>query len=261
MRNKLRKALLERAPALGAWIQIGHPACAEIFGRLGFDWIAVDLEHGAIGLETMTDLFRAMAAFDAVPVVRLPVNDPVWIKRSLDAGARGLIVPMVNSAAEADAAVRAAKYPPRGDRGYGYCRANAHGADFLASLGNVNEEIAVVMQIEHRDGIGNLESILEVDGVDGVFIGPMDLSGSYGKTGELEAPEVREALARYREVCRRYRKAAGMHLVRPTPESVRKTFEDGYTMVALGLDNVFLAAAAEAALGAARDVIAGQVAV
>src|SRR4030042_5446427 len=105
MNNKLRKALLNKEATLGAWLQIGHPACAEIFARAGFDWICVDLEHGAIDLETMTAIFRTLDAYDCTPVARLPINDPVWIHRSLDAGAGALIIPMVKTAQEAAAAV------------------------------------------------------------------------------------------------------------------------------------------------------------
>ena len=256
-KNRLRRALLENSLSLGGWLQIGHPACAEIFARLGFDWVAVDLEHGAIGIETMTDLFRALERFGSVPVARLPWNDPVWIKRSLDAGAQGLIVPMVNSAEEAERAVRQAKYPPRGCRGYGYSRASMHGIDFAPSIAGANRDVALIMQIEHRDGIARIDEILEVPDVDAVFIGPLDLSGSFGKTGELDCPEMVEALCRYREACRRHGKTAGMHLVHPGRQEVARAIAQGYRLLALGLDNVFLADGARAALEAARAQAAG----
>lgn len=240
MKNKLRKALLNREVTLGAWMQIGHPAVAEIFARAGFDWVCVDLEHGAIDLETTTDIFRTLDAFDCVPVARLPLNDPVWIHRTLDAGARALIIPMVKTAGEAEAAVREAKYPPRGARGYGYSRANMHGMDFAEYIATANDEIAMVMQIEHKDAIGNLEGILDVPGVDGLFIGPLDLSGSMGITGQLDHPQMVAALDRYRAACQDRKTTAGMHIVRPNPENIAKAIEQGYTLIALGLDNVFL---------------------
>ena len=158
MENKLKTALLERKLSLGAWMQIGHPACAEIFAEAGFDWICVDLEHGAIGIETMTNIFRTIDAFDSVPVARLPINDPVWICRTLDAGARGLIIPMVKTAEEAEFAISKAKYPPRGTRGYGYSRSNKHGMQFKESIVTANKEIPLIMQIEHREGIENLDT-------------------------------------------------------------------------------------------------------
>lgn len=251
MKNKLRSALLKNQLTLGGWIQIGHPAIAEILARAGFDWICVDLEHGAIDIETMTDIFRTVDAFDCVPVARIPRNDPVWIKRSLDSGAGGLIIPNVNSVEEAEQAVQEAKYPPRGRRSFGYSRANSHGRDFNEYIKFVNDEIALIMQIEHKDGIANLDDILEVPDIDGLFIGPLDLSGSYGRTGELDSPEMIDALERYRTACRQHSMAAGIHLVRPNPASIKKTVHEGYTLVALGLDNVFLDEGAAAALKAA----------
>jgi 2-keto-3-deoxy-L-rhamnonate aldolase RhmA len=251
MKNKLRRALLAREVTLGSWIQIGHPACAEVMARAGFDWACVDLEHGAIDLETTADLFRALGGFDCVPVARLPLNDPIWIHRTLDAGARGLIIPMVKTAAEAEAAVREAKYPPRGVRGFGYSRANLYGTDFEDYIASANDEIALVMQIEHKDAIGNLDAILRVEGVDGVFIGPLDLSGSMGITGKLDHPQMLAALEKYRAACRAHQKSAGLHIIRPGEENVRRALDEGYTMLALGLDNVFMEQSARASLKAA----------
>lgn len=251
MNNKLREALLNRQVSLGAWMQIGHCAVAEILARAGFDWVCVDLEHGAIDLETTTDIFRALDAFDCVPVARLPLNDPVWIHRTLDAGARGLIIPMVKTAAEAESAISEAKYPPRGTRGYGYSRANMHGMDFAESIATANDEIAMVMQIEHKDAIANLQAILDVPGVDGLFIGPLDLSGSMGITGQLDHPQMIAALETYRSVCMQRKVSAGMHIVRPNPDNIRGAIEQGYTLIALGLDNVFLDDSSRACLKAA----------
>ena len=251
MKNKFRHALLERQVTLGSWIQIGHPAAAEVLARAGFDWACVDLEHGIIDLESTGEIFRAVAGFDCIPVARLPLNDPIWIHRVLDAGARGLIIPMVKTAAEAEAAVREAKYPPRGARGFGYSRANLHGADFDSYIASANDEIAMVMQIEHKDAIANLDAILRVEGVDGVFIGPLDLSGSMGITGKLDHPQMVGALDKYRAACRAQKKSAGMHIVRPSDASIRRALQEGYTMLALGLDNVFMEQSARAALKAA----------
>ena len=251
MKNKLRQALLDRKVTLGAWIQIGHPACAEIFARAGFDWVCVDLEHGAIDLETMTDIFRTLAGADCVPVARLPLNDPVWIHRSLDAGARALIIPMVKTAQEAEAAVSEAKYPPRGVRGFGYCRANMHGMDFSTYIATANDEIAMIMQIEHQDAIANLDAILDVPGVDGLFIGPLDLSGSMGITGQMEHPDMVAALNKYLAACAAHKSSAGMHIVRPNADNIKQALAKGYSLIALGLDNVFLDDSSKACLRAA----------
>lgn len=252
MKNKFRQALLDKQVSFGAWVQISHPAAAEIYGRLGYDWICVDLEHGAVGFEGMTNIFRAIDSFGSVPVARLPFCDTIWIKRTLDAGARGLIVPMVNTPAEAEHAIREAKYPPRGQRGYGFSRGNVHGIDFFDAVENDNDEIAMVMQIEHKDGVANLDSILSVDGVDGAFIGPYDLSGSYGKTGALDSPEMLDALSRFRAGCKAHDKAAGMHVVNPTEPNVAAAIADGYSMIALGVDVVSLVQSARTAIDIAR---------
>jgi len=250
--NKLRIALLKNELSIGTWIQIGHPAVAEILARVGYDWICVDMEHGSIDLETLTHLFRAIEANDVVPVARLPLNDPIWIRRSLDAGAMGLIIPMVNSAQEIESAIRQAKYPPRGERGYGYSRANTFGIDFKDYIAKANETIAIVAQIEHKEGIENIDAILQVQDLDGVFIGPLDLSGSYGKAGQLDCPEMREALQHYLESCKKYNKCAGIHIVRPDEFTIRNTINQGYNLIALGVDGVFLEMASMSALRAAK---------
>ena len=248
---QLREALKQRQLTLGGWIQIGHPACAEVFARAGLDWVCVDLEHGAIDLETLANMFRALDALRCTPVARLPVNDPVWIHRVLDAGARGLIIPMVKTAAEAEAAVCEAKYPPRGVRGFGYSRANMHGMDFDRYIKTANDDIAMVMQIEHKDALANLDAILAVPDVDALFIGPLDLSGSMGITGQLQHPDMVAALATYRSACAAHGTTAGTHIVRPTAESIATAIDEGYTLIALGVDVVFLDQGVTAALRAA----------
>ena len=255
MKNRFKQAILEKMPTFGAWMQIGHCAIAEIFAASGFDWVCVDLEHGAIDLEKMTDIFRTLEAYDCAAVARLPYNDPVWIHRSLDAGAKGLIIPMVNSAQEARAAIEESKYPPLGKRGYGYSRANMHGINFDSYIKEANDEIAMIMQIEHKDAIANLEEIAEVEGVDGFFIGPLDLSGSIGITGKLDHPLMIEALDKYRKVCKDYNLSAGMHIVRPDSDNIKSATEQGYTLLALGLDNVFIDESSKSVLKAAGKMI------
>jgi len=232
-------------------MQIGHPACAEILANLGYDWVCVDLEHATIGLEATADIFRALERFDCTSVARVPANDPVWIRRTLDAGARGVIVPMVNSAEEAKAAVRSAKYPPQGARGFGYSRANLHGMDFEQYIAGANDEIALVLQIEHKDAIASLDEIAAVSGVDALFIGPMDLSGSMGITGQMDHPDMTAALKAFRRACQAAGVPAGMHIVKPTPQNVRQALADGYTLIAMGQDSLFLEQGAANALRAA----------
>jgi len=200
----------------------------------------------------MAGIFRALSGYGYAPVARVPANDPVWIRRSLDAGARAVIVPMVNSAEEAERAVRAAKYPPRGERGFGYSRANAHGADFAEYARTANDDTAVILQVEHVRAVENLEAIAAVADVDALLIGPYDLSGSLGVPGELEHPKVLAALERFRSVCRSRGVPMGMHVVRPTAERVGRSLAEGYRLLALGLDTVFMESAARQALSWAR---------
>jgi 2-keto-3-deoxy-L-rhamnonate aldolase RhmA len=246
---------LKNELSLGTWIQIGHPAVAEILARSGYNWVCVDLEHGSIDLETLTHLFCAIEAQDVVPLARLPMNDPVWIRRSLDAGAKGLIIPMIKSAEEIESAIRYAKYPPAGERGFGYARANRYGMDFDDYISHANDTIAIIAQIEHKDAIENIESIVQVPDLDAVFIGPLDLSGSYGKTGQLDCPEMRQALEKYLNACAKFKKTAGIHVVNPDEVSVREAIEKGYSLISLGVDGRFLAAASGQALEIANRII------
>ena len=252
MRTSLKNKLKNRKLSLGSWIQIGHPAVAEIMANQGFDWLCVDLEHGHIDIESLTNIFRTLKAYDIASLVRLPKNDEVWIRRSLDAGADGLIIPMINTPEEARYAVRMAKYPVEGSRGFGYCRANAYGAKFNEYVENINEEVLIIAQIEHFSAINNLQEILEVDGIDAVFIGPLDLSGSYGHTGQLDSPEMKMALEKYLSFCEQVGKPAGLHIVEPDKSSVKNAVESGYTFIALGLDVTFLR---EGALNAMNSVM------
>jgi len=252
VRNPVREALLERRVTIGTWIQIGHPAVAEILARGGFEWVAADCEHADIDVHCVAELCRAVQGRDTVPMVRVRENDTLAIRQVLDMGARGVIVPLVNSAEEAEQAVRAAKYPPRGIRGYGFARMNNWGADFDAYADSANDDVAVVVMIESASGVENIDAILSVDGVDGVFVGPYDLSGSYGMPGKTGAETVVEACRHVVAACERAGKAAGLHVVMPEREAIRRALKDGYTFIALGVDSVFLERAAYEALSATR---------
>ncbi|MBN8218456.1 MAG: 2,4-dihydroxyhept-2-ene-1,7-dioic acid aldolase [Spirochaetes bacterium] len=252
--NPIRKAFLDRRMTLGAWIQVGHPASAEILSRAGYPWIAVDLEHTDITLETAANCFRAMEAGGSIPFARVRENDTLAIRLALDIGARGVLVPLVHDAAGAQKAVRAAKYPPKGVRGFAYGRMNGWGSDFDAYAKAANDDIAVIAMIESREAVENIASILAVDGIDGVFLGPYDMSGSYGVPGETNHPAVREACRKVVEACRLAGKAAGLHVVRPNEANLKALVEDGFTFAALGTDSVFLGEGAVAALERGKKI-------
>ncbi len=249
LRHRLQRGEL----CIGTWIQIGHPAVAEVLANAGFDWIAADCEHTDIDVTPFADLARAMHGRGPVPLVRVRENDTLAIRQVLDMGAEGVIVPLVNSAAEAARAVKAAKFPPAGVRGYSFSRMNNWGVDFDWYAANANDRTLVIVMIESRDGVAHIDDILAVDGVDGVFIGPYDLSGSYGIPGQTDAPVITEACTRVVAACRAAGKAAGLHIVKPTPDSIARAIADGFTFIALGVDTVFLNDAATAALAAVNQ--------
>ncbi len=246
--NPVKKALQERRPSFGGWIQLGHGGIAEILGRAGFDWVCADLEHGDFDPASLAAVFRALAGTGAVPLARVQQNETLHIRRALDMGAGGVIVPLVDDADAARRAVAAARYPPQGVRGFAYCRANAWGVDFDAYAAGANREIAVVVMIESRAAVENIDAILSVDGVDGVLVGPYDMSGSYGVVGQTGHPLVQDACRRVSAACRAHGKSAGMHVVLPDEARIRAALDDGFTFLALGMDTVFLTAGAAQAL-------------
>ena len=252
--NPVRKALLESKITIGTWMQIGHPGIAEVFANAGYDWIAADCEHTDIDIEVFTGIARGMYGRGSVPMARVRENDTLAIRQVLDAGAQGVIVPLVNSAEGAKKAVAAAKYPPEGVRGFAFCRVNNWGVDFDKYAKTANEDVAVVVMIESRQAVENIDEILAVDGVDGVFIGPYDMSGSYGITGQTSHPMIKDACRIVVEACKKHKKSAGLHIVIPEDESIKRAIEDGFTFIALGIDGVFLDKSARTAIQVAKEV-------
>jgi 2-keto-3-deoxy-L-rhamnonate aldolase RhmA len=257
--NDIREAVLSGRVTLGSWLQAGpYPALAEIMADTGFDWLAVDLEHSDIDVEGMTSLFRGMKGRGAAPLARVRENDTLAIRQALDAGAEGVIVPLVNSAAEARKAVAAAKYPPMGVRGFCFARMNRFGRDFDDYAKNANDRTLVIVMIESKTAVENIEEILSVDGVDGVFIGPYDMSGSYGIIGQTEHPLMLEARRKILSACKAKNKAAGLHIVYPDGKNVKDAADSGFTFIALGVDMVFLRAGANSAFMTAKSIQSSQ---
>jgi 2-keto-3-deoxy-L-rhamnonate aldolase RhmA len=250
-RNPVKKKLLEGRPSFGSWIQVPHPAVAEILSTVGFDWLAVDMEHSDAGVSEYSGIIRGMYGRGPVPMARVRENDTLVIRRILDAGAWGIIVPMINSAEEAERAVRAARFPPRGIRGSGFARANDYGVffdDYLAA----SEEIRVMAMCETRQAVDNIEEIVAVDGIDGIFMGPYDLSMSYGIPGKTNETVMVEARRKVLSACGRAGKAPGLHHFNMTPQSIQGILGEGFLFVALGVDASFIRDGARAAFAAAR---------
>lgn len=196
MQNSLRKKLRNGEKTIGGFLQTMSPVAAEIMSRSGLDWLIVDLEHAPGDFANLQAQLQAMNGSGTVPFARAPWNDDVAIKRILDTGVTGVLVPYVNTRAEAEAAVAACKYPPQGVRGVaGSPRAAGYTANTLPYLTTANAETIVMIAIETSEAADNLDEILQVAGLDGIFIGPMDLASSMGHLGDPGHPEVRERIA------------------------------------------------------------------
>ncbi|MFH1596505.1 MAG: aldolase/citrate lyase family protein [Pseudomonadota bacterium] len=249
----LKEALKRRETTIGSWITLAHPAIAEIMAKAGFEWLVVDLEHSAITMGEAAELIRVIDLCGVVPLVRLSANDAVQIKRVMDAGAHGVIVPMVNTAAQAEQAVASVSYPPRGWRGVGLARAQGYGDNFEGYREWLQQEAVVIVQVEHIQAVENLKEILAVEGVDGFIVGPYDLSGSLGIPGQFEHPLMQEAMERIRIGGANSRKAPGIHVVEPDLAELRRRLDQGYRFVAYSLDIRMLDRACRAGLDAVRS--------
>jgi len=216
----LKEKLYDNKLCIGSWITLAHPAIAEIMAKSGFEWLTVDLEHSVITIREAEELIRVIDLCGVAPLVRLSTNDPVQIKRVMDAGAHGVIVPMVNSVKEARKAVDAVRYPPEGNRGVGLARAQGYGSDFEKYKEWLNKKSIAIVQIEHIKAVENLDAILSVDGVDGFIVGPYDLSGSLGIPGQFNNKLMVEAMSKIRTSIKTSSKIAGYHVVEPDVDHV-----------------------------------------
>lgn len=241
-RLDLPQTFAERVSALdegrhlaGMWVCSGSPVAAEIAAASGMQWVLIDAEHSPIGLETTTSLLRAMNGYPATPVVRVPVNDRVVIKQFLDLGAQNLLVPMVDTEADAEAAVAAVRYPPRGVRGVGSALARASRWNAVDGyLSRAEELLSLTVQIESATAVDNAAAIAAVDGIDQVFVGPSDLAASMGLLGQQTHPEVTDAVARTFEAVRAAGKPVGVNAF--DPDQARKYLEAGVSFVLVGAD-------------------------
>ena len=240
MPKDLKKRLAKKELTIGSWIQIGSPVVAEIMAKAGFDWLVVDMEHSAISIGDAQLLIQIIDLAGCVPLVRLSNNDPTLIKRVMDVGSHGIIVPNVNSAEEAAAAVKAIRYPPDGTRGVGLWRAQGYGFDFDKYKEWQATESVVIVQIEHIEGVNNLEAILRTKGVDGFIIGPYDLSASLGIPGEFEHPDFKKALGTVHRVSKQTNALMGIHVVKPDVSEGKERISEGYRFIAYGIDTLFL---------------------
>ncbi len=243
--NHVRRRLAAGEPSVGTWFALPSPEAAEFVSRIGFDWMVVDTEHSPIDILTLARMFTAMSASDTAPMVRIPWNNGENFKRVLDAGAWGVVVPMVNSREEAEQAVEAMRYYPQGGRSVGGGRHglsfNSGGVDYYR---NANDELLLVLQIEHIKGVENADEILSVPGVDACFIGPNDMAASMGLglgvPLESNEPRLVEAINHVRETCDRHGVAPGIHC--SDANGVNQRLAEGFRFCAMASELRYLVA-------------------
>ena len=231
------KAKLSRSElTIGSWVTLGHPSIAEIMASAGFDWLVLDMEHSVMELGEAQAIMQVLDAKQCPAIVRLTSNHPDQIKRMMDAGATGVMVPMIKSAADAQAAVNGVYYPPRGQRGVGLARAQGYGASFQVYRQWLEENAVIVVMIEHVDAVKNIDDILAVPGIDAYIIGPYDLSGSMGRPGDLNNPDVQAAIAKVLEAGRKAGKPGGIHVIEPDPQALQQRIQAGFNFLGYALD-------------------------
>ena len=245
MKNSLKAKLKKGEIAIGTTISIGHPDIAETLGQLGYDWMLIDTEHAPLEVGMVQLLMQAMRSSPTVPIVRVPWNDLVLIKRALDIGAYGIIVPWVNTKEEAERAVQAIKYPPTGLRGFGPRRASLVDSDYIKTA---DDELILGVQIETQKAIENLDEILSVKGIDAAVIGPADLSFSLGMLMQYDNPKFNAALDKVVAAAKRHKVAAGFLAV----DDVERRVKQGFTWLNVQADLSFLKNGGQKTLDDAR---------
>lgn len=237
--NKTKKMLMDGKKTIGSWLQLGSSISAEIIAKAGPDWVVIDMEHGPYDIPTLISQVQAIAKYDVTPIARAPWNDFVSIKQILDCGILGILVPYVNTKEEAELAVRACKYPTLGIRGVaGSPRAAGFGMDGNRYLEKANEQILVMTQVETPQAVANIEELITVSGLDGIFIGPMDLSCSMGYFAEPKTPAVQEAIRHVEEVV--FSSNLFLGTVANSIEEADELYQKGYKFVIVMSDSTSL---------------------
>lgn len=236
----LKEKLQNKELSIGSWLTIPHQAVIEIMSTAGFEWLTIDMEHSPISIETIMNLIGHIQGNGMQALVRVSKNEEVAIKRVLDAGADGVIVPMIKNKEEAIEAVSFVKYPPLGKRGVGLNRAQKYGTAFDTYQDWVKNNAVVIAQIEHIDAVNNLEEIFSVPGIDGIIVGPYDLSASMGFPGEYDREDVKAALERIDIVAKKLNKPLGFHIVDSDHSKILEKIAKGYSFLAFSLDFFFL---------------------
>jgi len=233
---QLKSKLARSELTIGSWITLGHSAIAEIMASAGFDWLVLDMEHSVLELGEVQTIIQVLDKQQCPAIVRLTSNQPDQIKRVMDAGATGVMVPMVKSAADAHAAIQSVYYPPRGQRGVGLARAQGYGASFPEYQRWLEQNAIVVVMIEHVDAVNDIDAILSVPEIDAYIIGPYDLSGSMGRPGELNHTDVQAAIELVLRAGQRAEKPGGIHVIEPDPNALQQRISSGFNFLGYTLD-------------------------
>ena len=238
-RHNLKLKLRDRLQIFAGWTSLSHPSVTEIFARSGVDFVGIDIEHSTISQEQSQRIIAACQGNGTLCMPRIASHNMEAIKRLLDSGADGIIVPMVNTPEEVEQLISWCKYPPMGKRSFGISRGQGYGFDFHNYTKTWNESSTLIIQIESIQGVENIDKLLSYPEIDGAMIGPYDLSGSLGIPGQLDHSLVVEAGKKVIAACAQYGKACGTQLIEPDFENVNTAFSAGYTFVVLASD-IFL---------------------
>ena len=235
-RRDLKEKLSNRRKAFASWTSLAHPSITEIFARADVDFVGIDIEHSTISQEQSQRIIAACQGNGTLCLPRVASHNMEMIKRLLDSGADGLIVPMVSTSEEVEQIISWCKYPPLGKRSFGIARGQGYGFDFDDYVKNWNDSSSMIVQIESARGVENIEKILSYHEIDGAMVGPYDLSGSLGIPGQLNHPRISEATRHFIEACARYGKACGTQIIEPDEGNITEAFSAGYTFVVLASD-------------------------
>lgn len=227
---------------VGSVITLHSPEISEIFCQAGFDWLFIDLEHSALGVKEAQALLQAASQHTAC-LIRVPSLDEIWVKKALDIGSSGVIIPQIKTAEQVARVVQLCKYPPEGIRSVGIARAHGYGHKFQEYVENANNQTAVVIQIEHIEAVRNIEGIVSVPGIDCLFVGPYDLSASMGKTGLTTDPQVQMAISTVKQAAQQAQIPLG--IFGTTTSAVQPYIQAGYRLIAVGMDASLLGNAAK----------------
>ena len=225
---------------IGSWITSFNPSAVHLMSSLGFKWLCIDMEHSTITFDQMAVLISTIENNESTPFVRVGSNDKLHIKKALDAGAKGIIVPMVNTVEDAKNAIESTYYYPKGGRGVGLTRASNFGYNFKKYIKNESKKIQLILQIESIEAINNLEKILDLKNISGTLLGPYDLTSSLGVIGKLENPLVKNAIKKYEKISNKKKVPMGIHIAQPNFNKIKIAYKKKYKFVAAGTDMIFL---------------------